>query len=140
MSDSEEKSISLSHMRVSHPLMLIGALASGINGLLGAWTMIAPIATGDLSGHNPDVWATLTLGGIVMTLGMTRALAPEELPVLSWVNLAAGVCILVSPWLMRFAANEDRMWTAVAVGGTVMILAALSAKVTLLMRHRLLRV
>ena len=125
-------------MRGSRALIWIGRLASGINGLLGAWMMLAPVATGGLSAHDPHVWATLALGGVVMTFGMTRAVSPEELPTLSWINLAVGVCILASPWLLRFAANEERMWSAVAIGGTVVILAALSTKVTLLMRERLL--
>lgn len=126
-------------MRASSFLLLIGRLASGINGLLGAWIMIAPLVTGDLSDHNPDVWATLTLGGIVMTFGMTRVISPEEWPALSWMNLAVGACIVLSPWLLRFAADEDRMWAAVAVGGTVMILAALSVKMTVSLRQRLSR-
>jgi len=96
--------------------------------------MVAPLATGAVSDHNPYVWVTLTLGGIVMAFGMTRLLSPEELPALSWMNLAVGACIVLSPWLLRFAADEDRMWAAVAVGGTVMILAALSVKVTVSMR------
>lgn len=49
---------------MSPRLMLIARFASGINGLLGAWMMIAPIATGSISDHNSSVWATLTLGGI----------------------------------------------------------------------------
>lgn len=118
--------------------MLIGRLASGANGLVGAWIMVAPLVNGEVSQHNPAVWATLTLGGILMIFGMTRLTAPEELPVLSWINLMLGVCILVAPWLLRFASDEDRMWTAVALGGTVMALAAASAKATLLMRQRLL--
>jgi hypothetical protein len=61
------------------------------------------------------------------------------LPVLSWINLALGVCILISPWLLRFASNEDRMWAAVALGGSVMMLAAVSAKMTVLMRQKLSR-
>jgi hypothetical protein len=120
-------------------LMLIGRVASGMNGLLGACMMVAPVVTGDISRHNPDVWVSLALGGIVMVLGMTRLISPEELPVLSWINLALGSCILLSPWLLRFASDEDQLWTAVTFGGTVMILAALSAKATLLVRQRSFR-
>lgn len=118
--------------------MLIGRLASGTNGLLGAWIMIAPLVTGNISDHNPAVWASLALGGFLMTFATTRLIAPEELPVLSWINLTLGGCILIAPWLLRFASDEDRMWAAVILGGTVMALAASSAKATLLMRHRLL--
>ncbi len=121
--------------------MLVGRLASGLNGLLGAWIMFAPVVTGETAHHaDPSIWAIVTLGGFLMIFGMMRLTRPEELPVLSWLNLALGACILLSPWLLRFAWDEDRMWTAVALGTTVMILAALSAKMTLLMRQRLARV
>ena len=126
-------------MRGSPGLTLIARLASGVNGLLGAWLMIAPLVTGDLSQHNSNVWAILALGGIVMAFGMTRLMSPEEWPVLSWINLVLGGCILVSPWLLRFASDEERMWAAVVLGGTIMVLAASSAKVTASMRQRVYR-
>lgn len=125
-------------MRTSARLLLIGRIASGTNGLLGACIMIEPLVTGELMRPNPAVWASLTLGGILMILGMTRWFSPDELPLLSWINLALGACILLAPWLLRFAADGDRMWAAVGVGGTVMVLAASSAKATLLARQRLL--
>jgi len=118
--------------------MIIGRFASGANGLVGAWIMVAPLVTGNLSQPNPAVWASLTLGGLLMIFGMTRSLAPDELPVLSWINLALGGCILTAPWLLRFATDDERMWTAVGLGGGVMAMAAASAKATLLMRQRLL--
>jgi len=126
-------------MRTNSSPLLIARLASGINGLLGACMMLAPLFTGAVSDHNPLAWGILILGGIVMTFGMTRLFSPEELPALSWMNLAVGASIVLSPWLLRFAADEDRMWAAVAVGGTVMILAALSVKGTVSMRQRLFR-
>ena len=134
-----EKSTLVEQVQMSPRMMVIVRLASGINGLLGAWIMVAPLVTGTLSDHNSDVWVTLSLGGILMSFGMTRLISPQEWPVLSWINLALGACILSSPWLLRFASDEDRMWTAVALGGTVMVLATLSAKLTLLMRQKLFR-
>jgi len=123
-------------MRMSPRLILIGRLASGANALLGAGIMVAPLVTGNISQHNPAVWASLTLGGTLMSFGMTRLISPEEWPVLSWINLTLGACILIAPWLLGFASDEERRWTAVVLGGTVMVLAALSAEVTLLMRQR----
>lgn len=101
--------------------------------------MISPIVFGNTVHPDSGVWATLVAGGVLMTFGMIRLLSPGELPVLSWINLALGACILLSPWLLRFASNEARMWAVVAVGGLIMLLAALSVKITLLMRQRVSR-
>ena len=125
-------------MRNTLRLLLIGRLASATNGLLGACIMIAPLMTDAASRHNPAVWASLTLGGLMMFLGTTRSISPDELPLLSWINLSLGGCVLTAPWLFRFAADEAWMWLAVIVGSTVMVLAGLSAKTTLAMRQNLL--
>jgi SPW repeat len=118
---------------------LVGRVASGINGVLGAWVMLSPIAFGYVPHHDSDTWAALVVGGILMMFGMMRLLSPGELPILSWINLALGTFVLLSPWLLRFASNEARTWSDVALGAVVMVLAACSARVTLLMRQRLSR-
>jgi hypothetical protein len=107
-----------------------------MNGLLGACIMLLPLLSGGASHHNADVWAMLVVGGILMAFGMTRLLSPEDLPVLSWLNVALGACILLSPWLLRFASNETLMRADVTVGGVIMLLAAVSAKITLLTKQR----
>jgi hypothetical protein len=126
-------------MQMSRHLTLVGRVASGLNGLLGACIMLSPVLLGYATHHDSDVWASLVIGGVLMIFGMTRLISPEELPLLSWLNLALGACVILSPWLFRFAADETRMWTAVALGGVVMVLAALSARVTLLLRQRVYR-
>jgi SPW repeat len=118
---------------------LVGRVASGINGVLGAWLMLSPIAFGYVPHRDSGTWAALVVGGILMMFGMMRLLSPGELPILSWINLALGTFVLLSPWLLRFASNEARTWSDVALGAVVMVLAACSARVTLLMRQRLSR-
>jgi len=113
--------------------------ASGMNALLGAALMFSPLVAGHPAASRPDAWAGLAVGGVIMAFGVARLPAPEEFPALSWANLALGACVLVSPWLLRFASNEDLMWSGVAVGGTVMMLAGTSARVTALIRQRLMR-
>jgi hypothetical protein len=124
---------------MSFRLILVGRVASGVNGVLGAWLMLSPLASGRIPQHDADVWAALVVGGVLMTFGMLRLLSPGELPVLSWINLALGTFVLLSPWLFRFASNEARTWSDVAVGMVVMALAAFSARMTLLLRERLSR-
>lgn len=124
---------------MSFRLTLIGRAASAVNGMLGAWLMMSPIVSGYASYHDSDVWAVLVVGGTLMTFGMMRLLSPDELPVLSWLNFALGTFVLISPWLFRFSSDEARMWSDVALGAVVIMLAAFSARATLLMRKRLYR-
>lgn len=41
-----------------------------------------------------------------------------------WINLVAGLWLIVSPWLLGFAANMNAMWTHVVIG---ILAAAVSA-------------
>jgi SPW repeat len=120
--------------------MLVSRFASGVNGLLGAWIMVLPLLFGYAIHHGPDVWASLVIGGVLMTFGMLRLISPEELPSLSGINCLLGACILVSPWLLRFTFDPYRTWTDVAAGGLVIVLALLSAKSTLVGREILSRI
>ena len=102
--------------------------------------MVLPLLFGYAVHHGPDVWASLVMGGVLMTFGMLRLISPEELPGLSGINCLLGACILVSPWLLRFTFDPYRMWTDVAAGGLVVVLALLSAKSTLVGRGILSRI
>jgi len=41
-----------------------------------------------------------------------------------WINLVAGLWLIVSPWLLGFAANMNAMWTHIVIG---ILAAAVSA-------------
>jgi hypothetical protein len=126
-------------MQMGVGLNFLTRTASGINGLLGAWIMLSPLAFGFAARDNAQVWSSLVTGAIVMTFGMARLAMPDELPVLSWINLALGACILTSPWMLHFAANGALMWSDVAAGVIIMILAGLSAGITRAIREQLSR-
>ena len=99
--------------------------------------MISPLVLGFAARGGPFVWVSLAVGATIMMLGMARLVSPEELPLLSWTNFVLGACMLLSPWMFRFESNGPRMWTDVVAGGVIMLLAAVSARMTLLMRQRL---
>lgn len=113
-----------------------GRIASGVNCLLGVGIMISPLVFGFAARGGSFVLVSLTVGAAIMTLGMARFVAPGELPFLSWTNSVLGACILLSPWMFFFDSNQARMWTDVVAGGGVMLLAAVSATMTLVMRQR----
>jgi hypothetical protein len=116
-------------------------IASGMNGLLGAAIMLlGPLLPDYAERYSADAWVAVAVGGIVMALGMTRLTTPEGWPVLSWLNLALGACILLSPWLFRFSSDEAMTLAGVGVGALIMVLAGMSARMTALMRQKLSRV
>ena len=118
---------------------LIARVASGTNALLGAYIMFTPLIYGLTRDNGIDVWVTLSMGLIVMICGVVRLFSPGELPALSWGNVALGVYIALSPWLFRFDSDQARIWADATIGGTVMLLAALSAVATTFMQGRLSR-
>jgi uncharacterized membrane protein YedE/YeeE len=112
-------------------LALIGRVASGLNGLLGAGIMLAvPLMTEDAARLRYQVWASVFVGGIIMAFGMTRLTSPEGLRALSWANLVLGASIALSPWLCRFSSDEMLMWAGVIVGALIMGFAVMSVTMT----------
>jgi hypothetical protein len=70
-------------------------------------------------------WQTASVVGIVIAVLSIAALAAfavwEE-----WLNLAAGLTLIVSPWLLGFQ-DSQAMTIDVAIGGAVAALAAFGA-------------
>ena len=85
---------------MSFGLILIGRVASGVDGVAGAWLMASPVASGRIPQHSADLWEHWWSGGL-KTFGMLRLLSPRELPVVSWIDLALGTFVLLSPWLFH---------------------------------------
>jgi hypothetical protein len=73
-------------------------------------------------------WQTASVVGLIMAVLSIAAIAAfavwEE-----WLNLAAGLALIVSPWLLGFQ-NSDAMTIDVAIGVTVATLAALEVWLT----------
>jgi hypothetical protein len=67
-------------------------------------------------------WQTASVIGIVIAVLSIAALAAfavwEE-----WINLVAGLALIVSPWLLGFQ-NSDAMTIDVVIGGLVAVFAA----------------
>jgi SPW repeat len=67
-------------------------------------------------------WQTASVIGIfiaVLSIAALAAFAVWE----EWLNLAAGLVLIVSPWLLGFQ-NSDAMTIDVIIGGLVVVLAA----------------
>lgn len=68
-------------------------------------------------GFRPETMASWNVWLVAIVLG---ALATAALSVFAeweeWANLALGAWLIVSPWILGFAANAGAMWTAMVVG------------------------
>lgn len=99
--------------------------------------MISPLVFGFAARGGSFVWVSLVVGAAILMFGIARLVSPEEFPFLSWTNFVLGACMFLSPWMFDFESHGTRMWTEVVAGGVIMLLAAVSARMTLLMRQRL---
>jgi hypothetical protein len=95
-------------------------LGDGANVFLGMVLFFSPWLFG-LSTGAP--WQTASVIGIFIAVSSIAALAAfaiwEE-----WLNLVAGLALIVSPWLLGFEDSSAMMIDAV-IGGMVAVLAAI---------------
>jgi hypothetical protein len=91
-----------------------------VNLILGLWLVVSPWALAFEAEANPT-WNAVILGiliAAVALIALFRVMAWEE-----WVNLALGVWLVISPWLVGFSDLVAAMWNAVIVGAVVAVLA-----------------
>lgn len=100
-----------------------------VNVLLGAWVVVSPWGIEHVmaSAATPEatsgagMWNLYVVGAAVAVLALVALYmfnAWEE-----WVNVALGVWLFVSPWLMGFSASAALTWNAVIAGILVAVFA-----------------
>lgn len=91
-----------------------------LNIILGLWMAASPWVLG----YSADTYPTLSaiIAGTLIVLFAAseffKAMAWEE-----WTNVALGVWLVISPWVLGFSGLSMMMWNAVAVGLVVALLA-----------------
>jgi hypothetical protein len=107
-------------------------LCDVINLMLGMILFFSPWLFGLSAGAQ---WQTASTIGIIIAVLSIAAIAAfavwEE-----WVNLIAGLTLIVSPWLLDFQ-NSNAMGIDVAIGAIVAALAAFEVCLALIRRQRL---
>jgi hypothetical protein len=83
---------------------------------------IAPFAFG-FAGASAAAWNAWLAAIVIGALAVSAIVAYAQWE--EWVNLVAGVWVLVAPWLLGFAANLHAMWTHVLVGILVIVFSGL---------------
>jgi hypothetical protein len=91
-----------------------------LNVLLAIWLFISPwvlrYAAVETAAWN--AWVVAIVIAALSIAALARLAQWEE-----WVNLALGVWLIVSPWILGFSANANAMGNAVIVGIICAILA-----------------
>jgi hypothetical protein len=102
-------------------------VASVLNVLAGVWVIISPFVLG-FSSSPAALWATLIPGIVVLALAWIRANNPAANVGLSWVNVLAGIWLIIAPWVCRFALLHRATTNGVILGIVVGILGLWSAR------------
>jgi hypothetical protein len=84
-----------------------------INIVLAVCLFVSPWAIGFVADIVPawNAWIVAVVVGIFAIATLAAFAEWEE-----WINLVLGLWLIVSPWLLGFAADVNAMWTHVFMG------------------------
>lgn len=94
--------------------------ASWINVIAGLWLILAPFVLSytNAAQKTNSIW----LGIIVGVLALIRAFTPASSGTvwLSWINIIAGIWLIVSPFVLG-AASSMALWNNIIIGAIVLL-------------------
>jgi predicted MFS family arabinose efflux permease len=91
-----------------------------VNAVLGAWLVVSPWLVGYSGDNTPTIHAVI-VGALLLAAALGAILVPRAWE--EWTELALGLWLIASPWVLGFSAQAQVMQTAVATGIVVAILA-----------------
>lgn len=100
--------------------------ASGTNVFVGVWLFATPFVL-DFAGNDLAAGNAGIVGLLVAMLAASRVMAGFVRTWLSWTNVALGVWIVVSPWVLGTADVAAIRWSHLITGLVIAVLAATSA-------------
>lgn len=101
-------------------------LASGAAGVAGLWMIASPFALGFSSLPVPTTNAVV-IGAIVVILSAIRFFGAYSQAWLSWITVALGLWLFISPWVLDYAGITRPTSNDVGIGIIIAALAAWSA-------------
>ena len=105
-------------------------IASGINLILGLWLIIAPFVLGFAAANRGSEWNNIAVGMIVAIIAAIRIWGGRSAGWLSWVNVALGLWLIISPWIYGNSGVASILWDDIIVGAIIVVLGAWSALAT----------
>ena len=100
-------------------------LASGLNIIVGIWTVVSMFALG-YAAYSGAVWNNILSGALLMILGAAHFSHPVRSSSLSWVNFFVGIWLIVSAFLLGPRLFPAFFWNQIIVGFSAGILSLLS--------------
>lgn len=101
-----------------------------VNLLLGAWLFIIPWS---VSHSLPNLYMSAAMWNfwiVGLVVFAVAALALQNIkPWKEWTNLAAGVWLLLSPWMFGYNTQPGLLWNSVIVGLAVSVLSGLALSI-----------
>ncbi len=101
-------------------------MVSGVIFLLGIWELISPWVLGYTDLTNATLNAVI-VGILIAIFAIGRFAGAYYASYLSWFNVACGIWLIVSPWIIGYTFAGGVLINSVAVGAVVVILAWASA-------------
>lgn len=97
------------------------------NLILGLWLVISPWALSYMTEARPT-WNAVIVGVIIAVAAIAALVAFHKWE--EWINVVLGAWLIVSPFLLGFAAHATALWNQIVVGVLVGGLALWTAIVT----------
>jgi hypothetical protein len=91
---------------------------------LGLWLVASPFLLGVT--RQPAAWAAILAGVAVVTLAVDAFYYPEIVE--EWGNLAVGIGLAASPWLLGYDGDRAAMINALACGVAIAALSFWTAE------------
>lgn len=86
-----------------------------INVLFGIWLFFSPWILGyAMGGGNAAAWNSYIFGIGVIIFAVSALAKPAQWE--EWINLAFGVWLLLSPWVLNFSGEPAATWNHVILG------------------------
>jgi hypothetical protein len=122
----------LPEMRERYERLLRGRQDSALDGMIlltGLYAAVSPWIV-HFSASNPDLrTSNLIVGLAVAVFGLGLTMAPERMGRLGWACAAAGVWLIVTPWVATVGHHPTTgmIWNNVLVGAVVVLLGCATA-------------
>jgi hypothetical protein len=96
--------------------------------LAGLWEVLAPFILG-YSATPAALWNAIIAGVVLIVLGVWAGLNEDTGTdkTVGLVNAAVGVWLVVSPFILGYAAVVAALWNDIIIGAVVIVLAAWAA-------------
>lgn len=91
-------------------------------GILGFVLLVAPFVIG-YNNNQAALWTSLAAGATVIVVSFLEGMAHGRDRWEYWAALVVGIAAILAPFVLQFSIITTAMWTTVAIGALLAILA-----------------